>query len=64
MGQAIIKRLVNSDRSIEIVRLTPRPPRHLSAKLGNRVVDLYYLKNYNTVFDADCLFSCFGTTVK
>ncbi|MBA6399815.1 NAD(P)H-binding protein [Colwellia sp. BRX10-4] len=64
VGRAIVDQLVSCDHISEIITLTRRPSPHASTKVCNQVVDFDHLNNYITLFDADFLFSCLGTTVK
>jgi uncharacterized protein YbjT (DUF2867 family) len=64
VGRAIVDQLANTDYIGKIITLTRKSSPHSSSKVFNQVVDFDHLENYTSLFSADFLFSCLGTTVK
>lgn len=64
VGQALTDRLAEAEHIRKVVTLTRRPAPHASPKVDNRVVDFERLEDHASLFAADLLFSCLGTTRK
>lgn len=64
VGRALTDQLGEAEHICKVVTLTRRPAPHASPKVDNRVVDFDRLENHASLFAADLLFSCLGTTRK
>lgn len=62
VGRAITEQLAKTDHVSEVITLTRSPAEHISPKVHNQVVDFTRLSDYESLFHADLLFSCLGTT--
>jgi uncharacterized protein YbjT (DUF2867 family) len=64
VGGALTDQLGDADHIRKVVTLTRRPAPHASLKVDNQVVDFDLLEDDVSLFAADLLFSCLGTTRK
>jgi uncharacterized protein YbjT (DUF2867 family) len=64
VGKALVKQLTEAGHISKIITLTRRVETYTSAKVYNHVVDFDHLDKHKTLFKADLLFSCLGTTLK
>jgi len=64
VGHHLVDQLINTSHIKKVVTLTRRPINYHSDKVINHVVDFDNLSQYSTLFEADILFSCLGTTKK
>lgn len=64
VGQSLVKQLAEANHVEKIITLTRRPVEYESDKVINHVVDFEHLENDSSLFKADFLFSCLGTTRK
>ena len=64
VGRALVNQLANADHISKVITLTRRSVNHASTKVVNHIVDFNHLEDYSSVFKADFLFSCLGTTRK
>ncbi|MFT6984871.1 MAG: hypothetical protein ACJAT7_000672 [Psychromonas sp.] len=64
VGRALVDQLADADHISKIITLTRRPARHSSSKVINQVVNFEQLEEYASLFAADFLFSCLGTTLQ
>lgn len=63
VGSHLVEQLLNADYK-KVITLTRRTSPHHSDKVINHVVDFEHLELYESLFHADVLFSCLGTTKK
>lgn len=63
VGSHLIEQLLNADYK-KIITLTRRKSAHHSDKVINHVIDFDHLEQSESLFHADVLFSCLGTTKK
>ncbi len=64
VGRALVDQLADADHISKVITLTRRSSPHSSSKVVNQVVDFDHLEDYASLFSADLLFSCLGTTLK
>ena len=64
VGRSLVEQLIGADHIQKIITLTRKPTDYASVKVINHVVDFDQLENYASLFKADILFSCLGTTKK
>lgn len=64
VGRALTDRLADADHIRTVVTLTRRSAPHTSPRVENRIVDFERLEDDASLFEADLLFSCLGTTRK
>ncbi|MCX5883029.1 MAG: NAD-dependent epimerase/dehydratase family protein [Deltaproteobacteria bacterium] len=64
VGRALIDQLADADHISKVITLTRRPAEHSCSKVHNQVVEFEHLEDYASLFRADLLFSCLGTTRK
>lgn len=64
VGRALVDQLAHAGHIEKVITLTRRPAGHASATVFNHVVDFDHLEDYGSLFSADFLFSCLGTTRK
>lgn len=64
VGRALVDQLADAQHVSKIITLTRRSVMHSSSKIINQVVDFEHLEDYASLFKADILFSCLGTTLK
>jgi len=64
VGQSLVEQLAEAEHIDKIITLTRRPVKYISANVTNHVVDFDHLENHASLFNADILFSCLGTTRK
>ena len=64
VGRSLVDQLAESRSVDKIITLTRRSFEHASTKVVNYVVDFEHLENHVSLFKADILFSCLGTTRK
>lgn len=64
VGQALVDQLAGAAHIGKVITLTRRSSPHSSAKVFNQVVDFDHLEDHASLFGADYLFSCLGTTLK
>lgn len=64
VGRALTEQLANAGHVNEVITLTRSPVEHSSSKIQNQVVDFDRLSDFGSLFKADILFSCLGTTRK
>ena len=64
VGNALVEQLADADHIDKIITLTRRPAKHPAVKVFNQVVDFERLDEFASLFSADYLFSCLGTTKK
>ena len=62
VGSALVNQLASAEHIDKVITLTRRPVSHTSAKVENHVVDFDHLEDNASLFKADFLFSCLGTT--
>lgn len=64
VGRALVDQLADADHVSKVITLTRCSAKHSSSKIINQVVDFEHLEDYASLFNADLLFSCLGTTFK
>ncbi|MBQ0731005.1 MAG: NAD(P)H-binding protein [Oleispira antarctica] len=64
IGRHLVDELIASSRFTRVIALTRKPLLIDSTKFENHLVDFEQLENFATLFTADALFSCLGTTKK
>ncbi|RLA47222.1 MAG: short chain dehydrogenase [Gammaproteobacteria bacterium] len=64
VGGPLTEQLVATDNISKVIAITRRPIEHPSTKIDNNVVNFDQLEECATLFRADFLFSCLGTTRK
>jgi uncharacterized protein YbjT (DUF2867 family) len=64
VGQALVDQLADADHIGKVITLTRRSASHSSSKVLNQVVNFDHLEDCASLFRADFLFSCLGTTLK
>ena len=64
VGRELVDQLANAGHMGKVITLTRRTAGHSSEKVSNHVVDFDHLEDYGSLFGADFLFSCLGTTCK
>ena len=64
VGKSLVDQLVAAEEISQVITLTRRPIKYISAKVVNHVVDFEQLEQYTSHFQADLMFSCLGTTLK
>ena len=64
VGRNLVEQLSKHAQISQVIAVTRRPVEYQSAKVVNQVVDFEKLHEYESIFKADFLFSCLGTTVK
>jgi uncharacterized protein YbjT (DUF2867 family) len=62
VGSALVNKLVTADHVDKVITLTRRSIIHSSTKVENHVVNFDRLEEVSSLFKADFLFSCLGTT--
>lgn len=62
VGTALVNKLVTADHIDKVITLTRRPVIYSSTKVENHVVNFDSLEDVESLFNADLLFSCLGTT--
>ena len=64
VGQALLEQLIVAEEISQVITLTRRPIEYDSVKVKNYVVDFDLLEQHASLFQADLMFSCLGTTLK
>ena len=64
VGRELVEQLSQSVDIDKVVAITRRPIDYDSDKISNCVVEFDRLEEYSSVFNADIIFSCLGTTLK
>ncbi|MCO1334412.1 NAD-dependent epimerase/dehydratase family protein [Microbulbifer sp. OS29] len=64
IGRHLTEQLASENTFAEIHTLTRRPLLPTNPKVHNHVVNFEQLGNFSSLFEADTLFSCLGTTLK
>lgn len=64
VGSALVDHLADADHVDKVITFTRRPVKHSNRKVFNQVVDFDSLEDFASLFSADYLFSCLGTTRK
>lgn len=64
VGQALVEQLSAAEEISQVITLTRRPIEYASAKVMNHVVNFEQLEQHASLFQADLMFSCLGTTLK
>ncbi|BAJ00357.1 NAD(P)H-binding protein [Shewanella violacea] len=64
VGRELVEQLSQSAYIDKLVAITRRPIEYDSNKITNCVVEFDRLEEYSSVFNADIIFSCLGTTLK
>ncbi len=64
VGRAVVDQLADAEHISKVITLTRRPAEHSSSKIHNHVVEFDHLEDYASLFRADVLFSCLGSTRK
>lgn len=64
VGQALVEQLIAAEEISQVITLTRRPIEYASVKVMNYVVDFDQLEQHASLFQADLMFSCLGTTLK
>ena len=64
VGRELVEQLSQSADIDKVVAITRRPIDYDSDKISNCVVEFDRLEEYSSVFNADIIFSCLGTTLK
>ena len=64
VGRSLVNQLAAADHIDKVITLTRRSAEHSSSKVFNHVVEFNKLEDYASLFNADFLFSCLGTTIK
>jgi uncharacterized protein YbjT (DUF2867 family) len=64
VGQAVVDQLADADHISNVITLTRRPAEHSRSSVHNHVVAFDHLEDYASLFRADVLFSCLGSTRK
>ncbi len=64
VGRSLVDQLANAGHISSVITLTRRPAQHTSTKVVNHIVDFSHIEDYASLFKADFLFSCLGTTRK
>ncbi len=64
VGRELVDQLADADHISKVITLTRRSAKHSSSKVLNQVVDFDHLEDYASLFSADFLFSCLGTTLQ
>jgi len=64
VGHALIEQLIAAEEISQVITLTRRPIEYASVKVMNYVVDFDQLEQHASLFQADLMFSCLGTTLK
>lgn len=62
VGRALTDQLTDAPHISRVVTLTRRSAHHSSPKICNNVVNFDRLKDHASLFEADIMFSCLGTT--
>lgn len=62
VGSALVNKLVTADHVDKVITLTRRSIIHSSKKVENHIVNFDRLEDASSLFEADFLFSCLGTT--
>ena len=64
VGRALVDQLADAGHIGKVITLTRRSASHPSSKVFNQVVNFDHLEDWASLFQADFLFSCLGTTLK
>ncbi|MCQ8877731.1 NAD-dependent epimerase/dehydratase family protein [Pseudoalteromonas shioyasakiensis] len=64
IGSHLVEQLISAVHINKVITLTRRPVSYNSNKVINYVVDFAQLEQHSSLFKADILFSCLGTTKK
>ena len=64
VGSHLVEELILATHISKVISLTRRPISYSSDKVVNHVVDFAHLTQFASLFKADILFSCLGTTKK
>lgn len=64
VGRALVDQLADAAHIGKVITLTRRSASHSSLKVFNQVVNFDHLEEWASLFRADFLFSCLGTTLK
>lgn len=64
VGKSLVDQLVAANHIEQVITLTRKPVEHVSAKVVNHVVDFDLLELHASLFQANLMFSCLGTTLK
>jgi uncharacterized protein YbjT (DUF2867 family) len=64
VGGALTDQLARADHVRRVIALTRRPAPHASPIVDNTILDFDRLEDHASLFAADLLFSCLGTTRK
>ena len=62
VGRTLTDQLADADHISRVVTLTRRPAHHSNPKVFNNVVNFERLTDHASLFEADMMFSCLGTT--
>ncbi len=64
VGRSVVEKLCVNKQIEKVIAITRRSVEYQSSKVVNQVVDFNDLNKYSSIFNADLLFSCLGTTIK
>ncbi len=64
IGSHLVEQLISAAHITKVITFTRRPVSYNSNKVINFVVDFAQLEQHSSLFKADILFSCLGTTKK